>query len=247
MTTTSLYVSSGGATARLSELDIIANNLANSDTAGFRSDEPTFATALESALLGVRGRPVPRAPIHSFVESGPPATRHTAGAAARTGSALDATIDGPGFFQVQTLGGVRYTRAGSFQVDESGTLVTTAGNPVLGNGGSINVGTLPAQITADGSLVDSDGNPIGRLSVEVFDEPQELVKEGGNLFRAPPLAERSEASDLRLLPGMLEGSNVQPAAELARLVALQRAYDATMQVLEADDAASRRLIQEVSS
>jgi len=247
MTTTSLYVSSGGATARLSELDIIANNLANADTTGFRSDEPTFATALESALLGVRGRPVPRAPIHSFVESGPPATRHTSGAAARTGSALDATIDGPGFFQVQTPGGTRYTRAGNFQIDERGTLVTTAGHPVLGNGGPISVGARSARITADGSLVDLDGNPVGRLSVEVFDEPGELVKEGANLFRAPLLASRSEASDPKLLPGMLEGSNVQPASELARLVALQRAYDATMQVLEADDSASRRLIQEVSS
>lgn len=247
MTTTSLYVSSAGASARLSELDIVANNLANADTTGFRSDEPTFATALEAALIGESGRPASRAPIHSFVETGPPATRHTSGAASHTGSALDVAIDGPGFFQVQTPGGTRYTRAGSFRVDASGALVTSAGHPVLGDGGPITVGPRSGQITEDGGLVDIDGSPIGRLSVQVFDDPGALVKEGSNLFRAPPLAERSPAVDLKVLPGMLEGSNVQPSAELARLVALQRAYDASMQVLEADDSASRRLIQEVSS
>jgi len=120
MTATSLYVTSTGATARLSELDVIANNLANSDTAGFRSDEPTFATALEAALLSASGRPVSRAGIHSFVETGPPAVRHVTGSPSRTSAPLDVAIDGPGFFRVETAAGIRYTRAGSFQIDATG-------------------------------------------------------------------------------------------------------------------------------
>jgi len=247
MTSTSLWVSSGGATARLSELDIIANNLANADTTGFRSDEPTFATAMEAALLGATGRPASRGTIHSFVESGSPATRHVGGPTTGTGRDLDVAIDGPGFFRVQTPEGTRYTRDGSLHVDRTGTLVSSAGHPVLGDGGPIAVGPRHAGIQPDGRLVDVDGNTVGRLSIEVFDDPGDLFKEGANLFRAPDLAPRSPATEVKLLPGSLEASNVQPAAELARLVALQRAFDATMQVIEADDAASRRLIQEVSS
>ena len=247
MTSTSLWVSSNGATARLSELDIIANNLANADTTGFRADEPTFAIALEAALVGAAGRPVSRAAIHSFVETAAPTTRQVSGAAAHTGRDLDAAIDGTGFFRVQTPAGTRYTRAGSFQVDVTGALVTPAGHPVLGAGGPITLGRRSARIDTEGRLVDSQGQALGRLSIEVFEDPDVLVKEGASLFRAPELAERRPATDLKILPGMLETSNVQPASELARLVALQRAYDAAMQVLEADDAASRRLIQEVSS
>lgn len=243
MTTTSLYVSSTGASARLSELEVIANNLANANTTGFRSDQATFETALEASLVGTRG---PGGKMHSFVQTSGASTRHVAGAVTRTGGELDAAIDGPGFFQVETPAGVRYTRSGAFHVDPAGNLVTSSGHPVNGAGGPIQLGSRSGRIQADGNLIDAEGNSIGRLAIHIFDDPNVLHKEGANLFQAPEAVTPNNAADMRLMPGLLEGSNVQPAAELARLVALQRAYDATMQVLEADDTASNRLIQEVS-
>ncbi len=246
MTTTSLYVSSGGASARLSELEVIANNLANADTPGFRADEPTFATALEAALVDVRGRALPGTRVHSFVDTGVAATRHLSGPVHRTGGALDVAIDGPGFFELETPEGRRFTRAGNFQVDASGALVTPAGHAVIGAGGPLQVSNGPAHFTADGGLIDRDGNPLGRLAVQVFDDPDVLRKEGGNLYSAPESAEPEPATALRVMPGSIEGSNVEPAMELARLVVLQRAYDASMQALEADDSAARRLIQEIT-
>lgn len=246
MTTTSLYVSSGGASARLSELDIIANNLANASTPGFRSDEPTFATALESALMNAAGHAMPGTRVHSFVDTGVAATRHANGPANRTGADLHVAIDGPGFFEVETPEGPRFTRAGNFQLDRDGTVVTPAGHPVNGAGGALRVTNGPGRFLADGSLIDSQGNSLGRLAIQVFEDPNDLRKAGGSLYSASEGLERRPPDSLRVMPGSVEGSNVEPAMELARLVALQRAYDASMQALEADDSAARRLIQEIT-
>ncbi len=245
VSTTSLYVSSTGANARLRQLEIVANNLANSDTKGFRADQASFRDALAASLDGARaaGR---GSGLHVLVRTRGPAVRHQAGPVARTGGALDAAIEGPGFFAVQTPSGTRYTRAGSFRVAPDGLLATRAGYPVLGSGGPIAVGSRAVRIREDGQLVDPQGAPLGQLSVEIFDDPSLLTKEGENLFAAPRTAGRQRAPALTLIAGALEGSNVNPMQELAQLVVLQRAFDASMEALQADDAASQKLNQEVS-
>jgi flagellar basal body rod protein FlgG len=242
---TSLYLSGVGARARLTQLEILANNLANADTIGFKADGTQFQAVLEAALLDGQGQQVSRG--LAFVGNGVVQANHEQGPIQSTGRGLDVAIQGPGFFQVQTPDGVRYTRAGSFRVDPRGQLIGPGGHPVLGAGGLITVGAAAAQIDSTGRVRASDGRELGRLVVEEFLEPERLLREGESLYRAPIDAVGLPVEALSLAPGALEGSNVKPTHELTQLVILQRAFEASLKALEADDAASRRLIQEVST
>lgn len=243
--TTSLYVSGVGARARLTQLEVLANNLANADTIGFKGDGAQFSALLEAALTNERGQSVGNA--LAFVGTGAVQANHEQGPIVSTGGPLDVAIEGPGFFQIQTPDGVRYTRAGSFRVDASGQLIGPGGHAVLGAGGPIAVGASAAQIDATGRVRAADGRELGRLNVEEFFEPERLEREGGSLWKAPIDAVGMPVEQVRLVPASLEQSNVKPTHELTQLVILQRAYEASLQALEADDAASRRLIEEVSS
>lgn len=242
---TTLYLSGTGAQAHLTQLEILANNLANSDTTGFKGDVVQFEALLEASLADASGRVVGGG--LGFVGTGDVHVNHEPGPVLSTGAPLDVAIQGPGFFMVHTPDGVRYTRAGAFRVDAQGQLVGPAGHPVLGTSGPIVVGANAAQIDPTGRVLGANGSELGRLSVEEFTEPALLVREGSSLFRAPPEAVGLPVDGLRLLPGSIEQSNVQPMHELTQLVILQRSFEASLKALEADDAASRRLIEEVSS
>ena len=241
-----LYVSTSGAVSRMTQLEILANNLANAETVGFKADHVVFETALESALRGQKGRPTPGAPGRSFVRTRQIATDFRSGGFDATGGPLDVAIEGPGFFAVETPSGVRYTRAGNFKVTPDGLLASMDGHPVLGDGGPISVGSRPVHIMRSGEVVDDRENILGRLRVERFDDPNLLVKEGGNLFRAPPLAVGLPVDEPSLREGSLERSNVQPVHEVAVLMMLQRAFEANLQAIRSDDRTLERLIQEVS-
>jgi flagellar basal-body rod protein FlgG len=243
---TNLYVSTSAAVSRLSQLEILANNLANSDTTGFKADRPLFEATLESAILDTQGNPAPGAPGLSFVGQSGVRTDHTGGSVWHTGRPLDVAIEGPGFFLVDTPAGARYTRAGSFVVDAEGNLATPAGYPVLGEGGPIAVGDRPVRILAGGQVSDDENKLVGQLRLEEFDDPSLLSKEGDGLFLAPPLAVGLPMERISLAEGALERSNVQPVRELASLIILQRAFDVSMKILRSDDAATERLLQEVS-
>lgn len=243
---TELYVSTSGAVSRLEQLEITANNLANVDTLGFKADRPQFQSTLESQIRGADGGIASGAPARAFVEMTGVITNHEMGGVVGTGRDLDAAIEGPGFFAVETPGGTRYTRAGSFIVDADGMLSTLDGRPVLGEGGPIQVGTTQAVIQATGEVVDAQRNVLGRLRIEEFDDPRMLKKEGANLFRAPPEAVGIPVENVRVLPGSVERSNVKAVEELATMMILQRQFDASMQVMQADDNATDQLIREFS-
>jgi len=245
MSGTSLYLSGVGARARLTQLEMLANNLANADTTGFKADSALFQSVLETALEDEHGRKVGGG--LAFVATGPGHTNQEQGPILSTGRALDVAIEGPGFFQINTKDGVRYTRAGSFSVNAEGQLTGPGGHPVVGAGGPIRVPSGGATIDAKGRVLAADGRELGRLSIEEFFEPEKLVREGESLFRAPIDQVGMPVDDPHLVPGSIEQSNVQPAHEITQLVILQRAFEASLQALEADDAASRRLIEEVSS
>ena len=243
----SIYVSASGAVSRLRQLEVVANNLANADTTGFKADRAIFHSALESALLGPEGE-IAGAPGSVFVHPSESVTNHSAGGIQRTGSPLDVAIQGPGFFAVDTPAGVRYTRAGSFAVDGDGNLATPDGHPVLGEGGPISLGDEAGRITSSGEVTNDRGEVLGRLRVVEF-SPEDLgilEKEGSTLFRAPAEAVGLPTDAPELIEGSLEGSNVSPIHEMAVLMLLQRSYEATMQVLQSDDQATESLIREVS-
>lgn len=241
-----LYVAVSGAMARLRELDVVANNLANVDTTGFKRDGTLFESTLESALQDRGGDRVPGAPGRAFVTARGARTDLGQGGIAMTGGPLDVAIEGSGFFEVQAPNGPRYTRAGSFLVDASKRIATPDGMPLASEGGSLTVGDRPVRILASGSVVDDQDQEIGRLKVVEFPAGVALEKDGDNLFRAPQGAAPRTLEQPRLVEGAVERSNVEPVRELAALVLLHRAFDVALQVLKSEDSATERLIREVS-
>lgn len=244
---TDLYLALSGAMTRLRELDVVANNLANAETTGFKRETPIFAVALEASLRDVTRERVGGVPGRVFAETRATRLDLAPGPIARTSGPLDVAIDGPGFFEVETPAGPRYTRAGSFVVDPQGRLTTPDGFPVLGTGGPIAVGDRPVEIRASGAVVDDREDEVGRLRVVRFDAPENLVKEGSGLFRAGEDLAPLPVENPELIERSLERSNVRPVEELASLVALQRSFDAAMRVLETGDRVTGQLLREVSS
>lgn len=149
-----------------------------------------------------------------------------------TGNPLDVAIAGPGYFVVQTPLGERYTRAGNFQIDAEGTLVTNEGNPVLDQGGqpiTFEPEDRDIRIGEAGNIM-VDGAERATLGVVEFSNPQVLERMNSTLFRSD--AEPASAETSRVLHGVLEGSNVQPVMELTRMIQVSRAVASTSKFIE---------------
>jgi flagellar basal-body rod protein FlgF len=116
----------------------------------------------------------------------------------------------------------------------------------MGSSGPIDVSSPGARILASGGVVDADGNELGRLRIVEFEDPSRLSKTGDGLFEAPYDVNAQTVETPSILAGSLEGSNVQPVVELATLVILQRAFDASIQAMQREDQATESLIREIS-
>ena len=237
------YISASGATARVRDLDVVSNNLANAGTPGFKRAESVFRSVFEASLRDERGKTQPGAPVGSFVITDFVGTDFTSGSAERTGSPLNAMIKGPGFFVVGTARGERYTRAGNFSVNRDGVLATPKGDAVMGQSGPITIPDGDARILPTGEVADSRGNVFGRLKVVDFERLQKLQLEGASLYRAAEGAKETSVDEVLLIAGSIEGSNVQTARELAALVALQRAFEMNLRAMQVDDETTQNLIE----
>ena len=237
------YISASGASAQLRDLDVVANNLSNVGTPGYKRSESIFRAVLESSLREASGQLVPGAPSTSFVSTDEIGANFERGSVERTGSPLHAMIDGPGFYEILTPQGTRYTRAGNFILNPEGELSTPAGYPVQGEGGSIEVRDAAARIDQTGAIVDSTGNVIGRLKVADFDDVQALKREGQSVFSAPEEAGLRVLDRNKFIPGSIEGSNVDASRELATMVMLQRAFETNVRAMQVDDETTQRLIE----
>lgn len=239
-----IYIAASGAEARLRQLEMVANNLANLHTDGFKADRTSFESFFEGALGG--DEKTAGAAGGVYVSTGETGFDASSGPIRRTDKALDVAIEGDGYFVVETDRGDRYTRAGSFRVDPDGQLVTPSGDPVLGSDGPLEISGPGARILGNGDVVDRFGAVVGTLRVVAFDDEGVLAKQGDGLF-VPRNGERPDDVDRpALIEGSVEASNVQPTAEMANLVVLQRAFEASLQAMKRDDEATERLIQEIS-
>jgi flagellar basal-body rod protein FlgG len=237
------YIAASGASAQLRDLDVVANNLANVGTPGFKRAESIFRSVLESTLRTEAGAPVPGGRGSAFVSTDAVGSDFRRGSAQHTGAALHAMIDGPGFFEIKTPNGMRYTRAGNFIVNREGDLSTPGGHPVQGEGGPIQVLDGASRIDQTGAVIDSTGNVVGRLKVTDFDDLQALVREGESVFSAPEEAGLRVSDTNHFIPGSIEGSNVESSRELATMVMLQRAFETNVRAMQADDQTTQRLIE----
>jgi len=202
---------------------ILANNLANAATGGFKADQLTFSEALDAAT----GAPVIGAT--QYVDAAP-------GPIQKTGNTFDLAIDGDGYFVVETPDGRRFTRDGAFGLAADGTLVTHDGNPVQGSGGGIAVDPQAASVGVDESgRVWVDGAQVGQLDIVTFPSGSPPTKAGGNLFAGTG---ETAVENPKVIPGALEGSNVSVIAEMTRMIEVSRGYEAYQKLVQTLDAAA---------
>jgi flagellar basal-body rod protein FlgF len=208
------------------ELDVIANNVANIATSGFKADGALFEEYLSSNArsAGTGGRV-------SYVRDRGLWRDMSQGPIERTGNPLDLAIDGKAFFAVQTAAGERYTRNGAFQINAQGQLVTNEGNAVLGDAGPIVFQRNDRNISIgrDGTISVREGTNTtdsirGKLRLVNFANPQLLQKDGGSNFTAPNGMAAQPVTDAGLVQGAVEKSNVRGVIEMSRMIEVTRAY-----------------------
>lgn len=215
------------------EMGVVANNIANQSTAGFRREGTVFAEHVAR---------LPQGPSLSMAHA---TARHvdlTQAGLTQTGGTFDLAIEGEGFFRIATPQGERLTRAGAFTPDAEGRLVTADGHPLLDAGGGEVVvprGAGPVGVAADGT-VSAGGEPLARIGLWRPADPLSLRHAAGTMFAAGAL-EPVESGVVR--QGFLEESNVNPVAEIARMIAVQRAYELGQSLLDQEDRRVRSVVQ----
>lgn len=221
------------------QLDIIANNLANMNTAGFKSERSLFHEQLLRA--GAREQ-------LSFVHDTGTTRDLRPGGQQTTGNSLDVAIDGPGYFAVATPAGTRYTRNGQWRVDAEGQIVTNAGHALEDDRGQpirlTDPGAGPPVIGPDGSIGMANGDVLGRVKLVDFANPQALRHDGDGLYSTTQKPILTAVGSLR--QSMIENSNVNPIAEVSAMIALQRSYQATQRLIENDHDRQRKAIERLA-
>ncbi|WP_372683569.1 flagellar basal-body rod protein FlgF [Desulfosarcina sp.] len=240
-----MYLAAAGALVQQLRLEVLANNVANISTIGYKGDrsvfqipqetEPqTFETSIE-AVQSLSPYAPPFATVVDFSQ----------GAIRQTGNPLDVAINGSGFFSIQTPDGVEYTRQGNFSLDSSGVLITPDGHPVLGEGGEITLEEGTVEIDLQGGVY-LDGDEVGRLQITDFLNPETLKKVGNGRFAesdGTAVGERSE--DTTLSQGYLEAANVNPVRAMTEMIETSRAFEAYQKVIQSADEATSKSINDV--
>ncbi|MFT8245277.1 flagellar hook-basal body complex protein [Roseomonas sp. BN140053] len=211
---------------------VLAHNVANAETPGFRASRPVFAEHLDRQreVEGPSsGRDV------AFTWDRATWRDDAAGAIQTTGNPLDIAISGEGFFALETPRGERFTRAGRFALGPDGTIVDGEGNALLGRAGApLRVGAGDTRLTVSGEgVLSSENGEIGRLRVVRFADSQRLTAEGDRLLAATDAPEEMERP--ALVQGAVEGSNVRPILEMTRLTNELREFQFAATFAERED------------
>ncbi len=215
------YAACTALATRTQALDTIANNLANASTVGYRAEHNMFS----AVLADKRGAPrssLNRAINDYGVMSGTNLDLGQ-GALQKTGNNLDFAIQGQGFFVVQTANGPMYTRNGSFQLSNTGQLITPAGDAVMGDKGTISIPPGPVSVSPDGTI-SSNGAVAGKLRVVDFPPGTPLESAGATYYSAPAKT-ATTALNASVQQGVLESSNVNPVASMVELITAQRSAE----------------------
>ncbi len=233
------------------QMDVVANNIANVNTTGFKADRSVFEeylmpVAREDNFVG-RDRRLSyvqdRATFHDF----------SGGPSEQTKNPLDVAIDGGGFLVVQTPAGERYTRDGGLQINNQGQLVNAAGNQVLGTSGPIVFQPTDHDISiaADGNVTVVEGtgrvdSVRGKLRLVSFAQAQQLLKEGSNLYSAGEGGAPQADTTSRVRQGYIEKSNVNSVSEMSRMIEVSRTYTQISALLQQQSDLHRTAIEKLA-
>lgn len=258
-----LYSACSAMLVQEAHLDVVSNNLANVDTAGFRrrvpvnaefsslmdrvekvsEDQETKITTVNPFNMNWKGKQTLGSLALANVFSESHMDTHP-GVVRVTENPLDLLIKGDGFFSVQDgAGNTFYTREGDFQLSAEGVIVTHDGMPLQGDGGEIAVGNAQKLHISETGQVFADGEPIGNIPLFIFDNPTYLRQVGKNLLAVSDDSGAPQGVEsVRLLSGALEMSNVSVVEEMVRMIEAQRAYEGASKALMTHDEMTGKLI-----
>ena len=271
-----IYTGASGMIAQQERMDTVANNLANVDKTGFKKDLAVFKAFPDMLIRRINDNGQGITPTGSYdtapyvgklgtgVEVNEVFTDFDQGSLQRTENNFDLALDGKGFFTVKTERGERYTRNGSFTINQDGILMTHTGYPVMGENGIIRVQQNNFTINERGEILVNqaiDPNDLAsmanndwsqpvvqdRLKLVDFEKIREIKKEGDSLwketeFSGPPLP----PENVKVVQGFLEKSNVNMIREMVDMIEVQRSYEANQKAVQAHDTELGRLISDVA-
>ncbi len=245
-----IYAAVSGMVTDMLRMEAVNHNLSNLTTPGYKQRMATasdFQSMLVARLSGGNSAAQPNGPTVGSVGTGvmldEMVTDWSTGSLKQTDHLMDLALTGEGFFQVQTPDGVRYTRDGSFHRDAAGQLVSVDGYPVLGLNGPLALPDGDMVVAEDGTVTVAD-TVIDVLDTVTFDQPDNLIREGENLFSAPDTL-TSTPSQARVLQGYVEESNVDPTLAMLEMMSVARAYEASQRMVQAQNQVLEKAVTEV--
>jgi flagellar basal-body rod protein FlgF len=234
-------LAASGMRSRMESLDLLANNVANASTGGYKADREFYS-------LYVAPESSDNDPLSTMPVIEKPWTDFSQGIVQQTSNPLDVALSGKGFFAAQSPRGVLYTRNGNFQLAADGKLVTADGYLVRGTGGAPLTlkGSRPVEISSDGSIT-QDGTVIGKLEVVDFTSGAALAKQGNNYFRiSDPALQPVPAAGAAVQQGRLEASNSGTAESAVRLVSILRQFEMLQKAMALGNDMSKQAIEQVA-
>lgn len=238
-----MYSAVSGNMALMQRMEVIANNLANINTVGFKKDRLIFGTMLDSAKNPTQSAGT--VTDSAVLSDGVAETDYSTGPLKQTSNPLDLALDGSGFFVVNTPQGKAYTRQGNFHLDSNGKVVTADGYEVQGGGGAVTIKGGKVDINGKGE-VSVDGQQVATLSLVDFPKPYQLQKIGSAMFvPSDPQATGQTATGTNVRQGALEDSNVQPLTEMANLIETTRFYESCVKTIQSYDAMANKAVNDL--
>jgi len=250
-----IYMAAVGALACEKRLQIISNNLANSNTVGYKQDYGQFQ------ILDLSELPEESAQNYEELNTSQADlfwnqfnvyTDHTSGSLKNTGNDFDLALSGKGFFCVQTQDGIHYTRKGDFTLNADGVLVTRSGWPVMGESGEISVDSKENPLQHKKFLVDEEGNitvggkQVDSLRLVDFPQPYNLTKVGEALFKPIDSGPGEiQAEGIRVSQGFIELSNVDAVKMMTEMIEVLRGYESYQKIIRSIDEVNSRAINEI--
>jgi len=233
------------------ELDVVANNIANLNTSGYKADNVVFQEYIMPVARANQFRGGDRAV--SFVHDRATWLDLSQGSVQQTGNPLDIALSDEAFLTVQTPRGERYTRNGALQINGSGQLVTSEGLAVLGESGPIvfQGNDRNVAISTDGTISVREGQNTtdsqrGKLRLATFAQPQRMQKDGTSTYMAPPGMAPEAAPRVRVIQGAIEKSNVRSVVEMTRMIEVTRTYTQLAGMLQQQSDMRRAAIEKLA-
>jgi flagellar basal-body rod protein FlgF len=239
-------------TALQRELEVVANNIANLNTTGFKADGAVFSEFLrgkaDTDQFAAQDRRL------SLVQDRMNWHDMSQGVVQQTGGPLDIAIDGDGMLAVQTAGGERYTRNGALQLNNLGQVVTTNGDTVLGESGPIVIQPTDRDIVInkDGTIKVREGQSLntdstrGKLRIVRFADTQQLIKEGASSYSVPAGVTPEPVVNPNVIQGAIEKSNVRSVIEMSRMIEVTRAYTEVATIISQQNDLRKNSLQQLA-